>query len=119
MDAVWMRYGCGMAVPRLRSCSNLFLWKFFVNLEGEVLADSCLPLQIYDIRLKKILYALQFYIMAKNIGIIKITGKLGGLSFRYTAFGNVIQEPGGFKSDRVKNDPIYEQTRQLYKHLNK
>ena len=103
MDAVW-----------LRSCSNLFLWKFFVSLEGEVLEYSCLPLQIYDIRLKKILYALQFYIMAKNIGIIKITGKLGGLSFRDTAFGNVIQEPGGFKSDRVKNDPIYERTRQLY-----
>jgi len=52
--------------------------------------------------------------MAKNIGIIKFTGKLGGLSGRDTAFGNVIQTPGGFKSDRVKNDPIYEQTRQLY-----
>jgi len=52
--------------------------------------------------------------MAKNIGIIKFTGKLGGLSGRDTAFGNVIQTLGGFQSDRVKNDPVYEQTRQRY-----
>jgi len=49
--------------------------------------------------------------MAKNIGIIKFTGKLGGLSGRDTPFGIVIQTPGGFKSERVKNDPIYDLTR--------
>ncbi len=51
--------------------------------------------------------------MAKNIGIIKFTGKLGGLSGRDTAFGNIIQTPGGFKSERLKNDPIYIKSRQL------
>lgn len=51
--------------------------------------------------------------MAKNIGIIKFTGKLGGLSGRDTAFGNIIQTPGGFKSERLKNDPIYLKSRQL------
>jgi len=51
--------------------------------------------------------------MAKNIGIIKFTGKLGGLSGRDTAFGNVIQTPGGFKSEAVKNEARYLPTRQL------
>ena len=51
--------------------------------------------------------------MAKNIGIIRFTGKLGGLSGRDTAFGNIIQTPGGFKSERLKNDPIYLKSRQL------
>lgn len=51
--------------------------------------------------------------MAKNIGIIRFTGKLGGLSGRETAFGNIIQTPGGFKSERLKNDPIYLKSRQL------
>ncbi|GEP52161.1 hypothetical protein FNO01nite_28330 [Flavobacterium noncentrifugens] len=50
--------------------------------------------------------------MAKNIGPIQFTGKLGGLSGRNTAFGNVIQTPGGFKSERLKNDLIYLKSRQ-------
>jgi hypothetical protein len=52
--------------------------------------------------------------MAKNIGLIKFTGKLGGLSGRDTPFGNVIQTPGGFKGDRIKTEARYEKTRQLY-----
>lgn len=52
--------------------------------------------------------------MAKNIGLIKFTGKLGGLSGRDTPFGNIIQTPGGFKSDRIKTEPRYQKTRQLY-----
>jgi len=57
--------------------------------------------------------------MAKNIGLIKFTGKLGGLSGRDTPFGNVIQTPGGFKSDRIKTEPRYEKTRQLYTEFGK
>jgi hypothetical protein len=57
--------------------------------------------------------------MAKNIGIIKFTGKLGGLSGRDTPFGNVIQTPGGFKGDRIKTEDRYEKTRQLYTEFGK
>lgn len=52
--------------------------------------------------------------MAKNIGIIKFTGKVGGLCGRDTAFGNIIQTPGGFKGERIKTEARYEKTRQLY-----
>ncbi|MFT3793780.1 hypothetical protein [Flavobacterium sp.] len=52
--------------------------------------------------------------MAKNTGLIKFTGKLGGLSGRDTPFGNIIQTPGGFKGDRIKTEARYEKTRQLY-----
>ena len=51
--------------------------------------------------------------MAKNIGIIKFTGKLGGLSGRDTPFGNIIQTPGGFKGDRIKTEERYKKVRQL------
>ena len=51
--------------------------------------------------------------MAKNIGMIQFKGKIGGLVGRDTRFGNILQTPGGFESERVKNDPIYEKTRQL------
>lgn len=51
--------------------------------------------------------------MAKNIGLIQFTGKLGGLSGRNTAFGNIIQTPGGFNGDRIRTEERYEKTRQL------
>lgn len=51
--------------------------------------------------------------MAKNIGLIKFTGKLGGISGRDTKDGNILQTPGGFKSERVKTEAKYLITRQL------
>ena len=51
--------------------------------------------------------------MAKNIGLIKFTGKLGNLSGRQTKYGNIISTPGGFKGDRIKTEERYAVTRQL------
>lgn len=55
----------------------------------------------------------KIYAMAKNIGLIKFTGKLGDLSARETKYGNIISTPGGFKGDRIKTEERYEVTRQL------
>lgn len=52
--------------------------------------------------------------MAKNIGVIQFTGKLGNVSGRMVGGENILQSPGGFKSDRVKTEARYEPTRQLY-----
>lgn len=103
-----MRHGCAMATVPQRFVFLIFFCKF------ELRSIGGQPIDIANIRYprKKLLYALKFYIMAKNIGPIKFTGKLGGLSGRNTAFGNVIQTPGGFKSERLKNDPIYLKSRQ-------
>lgn len=51
--------------------------------------------------------------MAKNIGPIQLTGKIGNLSARETKYGNIISTPGGFKGDRIKTEERYEATRQL------
>ncbi|MFY0483905.1 hypothetical protein ACI6PS_15005 [Flavobacterium sp. PLA-1-15] len=51
--------------------------------------------------------------MAKNIGLIKFTGKLGNLSGRETEYGNIISTPGGFKGERIKTEERYAVTRQL------
>jgi len=51
--------------------------------------------------------------MAKNIGPIQFTGKLGGISGRSTSFGNILQTPGGFKGERIKTEDRYIKTRQL------
>lgn len=49
--------------------------------------------------------------MAKNIGPIKFTGKLGGISGRDTRFGNVLQSVSGVSRDM--SDPSLVKIRQL------
>lgn len=51
--------------------------------------------------------------MAKNISLIKFTGKLGELSAKNSKYGNILFTPGGFKGERIKTEARYEVTRQL------
>lgn len=51
--------------------------------------------------------------MAKQIGIIKIKGTIGGMTFYKTASdGHLIREKGGIDKDRIMNDPIFQRTRE-------
>jgi hypothetical protein len=50
--------------------------------------------------------------MAKQIGIIKLKGKIGDLSFYKTKDGHLAREKGGVDADRIKNDPAFERTRE-------
>jgi hypothetical protein len=50
--------------------------------------------------------------MARQKGIIKLTGKIGDLSFYKTGDGFLAREKGGVEADRIKNDPAFERTRE-------
>jgi hypothetical protein len=50
--------------------------------------------------------------MARQRGIIKLTGKVGDLSFYKTQDGFLAREKGGVEASRIKNDPAFIRTRE-------
>jgi hypothetical protein len=50
--------------------------------------------------------------MARQKGIIKLTGKIGDLSFYKSKDGFLAREKGGVEADRIKNDPAFARTRE-------
>ena len=51
--------------------------------------------------------------MAKNIGLIKIKGTIGGMTFYKTSEdGHLIREKGGIEKERIMNDPAFQRTRE-------
>lgn len=50
--------------------------------------------------------------MARQRGIIKLTGKVGDLSFYKTKDGFLAREKGGVDGTRIKNDPAFARTRE-------
>jgi hypothetical protein len=50
--------------------------------------------------------------MARQRGIIKLTGKVGDLSFYKTQDGYLVREKGGVDATRIKNDPAFARTRE-------
>ncbi len=50
--------------------------------------------------------------MARQKGIIKLTGKVGDLSFYKSKDGFLAREKGGVEADRIKNDPAFVRTRE-------
>ncbi|MBX2900265.1 MAG: hypothetical protein KF775_11475 [Cyclobacteriaceae bacterium] len=51
--------------------------------------------------------------MARQKGIIKLQGQMGGVSFYKTSEdGFLAREKGGVDADRIKNDPAFERTRE-------
>jgi hypothetical protein len=44
-------------------------------------------------------------IMARQDGVIKLTGQMGGISFYKSKDGHLVRMKGGIDSDRIKNDP--------------
>jgi len=50
--------------------------------------------------------------MARQKGIIKLTGKIGDLSFYKSKDGYLAREKGGVEAERIKNDPAFERTRE-------
>jgi hypothetical protein len=66
--------------------------------------------------LKKLCYliylAQNFLIMARQTGIIRLKGTIGGVSFYKTADGHLAREKGGVDGNRIKNDPAFQRTRE-------
>lgn len=50
--------------------------------------------------------------MARQVGIIKLKGTIGDISFYKTADGHLAREKGGIPADRIKNDPAFQRTRE-------
>lgn len=50
--------------------------------------------------------------MARQKGIIKLSGKIGDISFYKTRDGYLAREKGGVEADRIKNDPAFARTRE-------
>jgi len=50
--------------------------------------------------------------MAKQTGIIKLKGTIGGISFYKTTDGHLAREKGGVDASRIANDPAFVRTRE-------
>lgn len=50
--------------------------------------------------------------MAKQIGLVKFKGKIGGISFYKTQDGHLAREKGGVDGERIKSDAAFVRTRE-------
>ncbi|MDG1729437.1 MAG: hypothetical protein P8I04_06150 [Algibacter sp.] len=50
--------------------------------------------------------------MARQTGIIKLKGTIGGISFYKTSDGHLAREKGGVDANRIANDPAFQRTRE-------
>ena len=50
--------------------------------------------------------------MARQRGILKLSGTIGDISFYKTRDGYLAREKGGVEGDRIKNDPAFARTRE-------
>ena len=50
--------------------------------------------------------------MAKQTGIIKLKGTIGGISFYKTTDRHLACEKGGIDKSRIQNDPVFQRTRE-------
>jgi hypothetical protein len=50
--------------------------------------------------------------MARQKGIIKLKGTVGGITFYKTQDGHLAREKGGVDAARIKNDPAFQRTRE-------
>ncbi len=50
--------------------------------------------------------------MAKQSGLIKLKGTLGGITFYKTQDGHLAREKGGVEASRIANDPNFQRTRE-------
>lgn len=50
--------------------------------------------------------------MAKQVGIIRLRGSIGDVTFSRTRYGDVARSKPGVTRERIMNDPAYERTRE-------
>jgi hypothetical protein len=50
--------------------------------------------------------------MAKQTGIIRLKGTIGGITFYKTSDGHLAREKGGVDASLIKNDPAFQRTRE-------
>ena len=55
--------------------------------------------------------------MARQKGIIKLDGTIGGITFYKSQDGYLAREKGGVSADKIANDPNFQRTRETAKSL--
>ena len=50
--------------------------------------------------------------MARQSGLLKIKGTIGGMTFYKSQDGDLVREKGGVSGDRIANDPAFVRTRE-------
>ena len=50
--------------------------------------------------------------MAKQKGIIKLDGTIGGITFYKSQDGYLAREKGGVPAEKIANDPAFQRTRE-------
>jgi len=50
--------------------------------------------------------------MGRQVGVLPLTGKVGGLSFFKSKSGYQVRMKGGVSADRIRTDPAYQRTRE-------
>ncbi len=50
--------------------------------------------------------------MARQTGIIRLKGTIGGVTFYKTTDGHLAREKGGVDKNRIANDPAFQRTRE-------
>jgi hypothetical protein len=55
---------------------------------------------------------LKFSIMARQRGPLKVQGTLGDINFYKSQDGYLVREKGGVEGTRIKNDPVFQRTRE-------
>ncbi len=50
--------------------------------------------------------------MARQTGIIRLKGTIGGITFYKTTDGHLVREKGGVDKNRINNDPAFQRTRE-------
>lgn len=68
--------------------------------------------KLFEKALLAVLLRLKLLIMARQTGIIRLKGTIGGVSFYKTADGHLAREKGGVDGNRIKNDPAFQRTRE-------
>ena len=78
-------------------------------------AGKCNRIREWILTLNRGIYSCQtklFNIMARQKGLIKLDGTIGGITFYKSKDGYLAREKGGVSGDRIANDPNFQRTRE-------
>lgn len=78
-------------------------------------AGKCNRIREWILTQNRGLYSCQtklFNIMARQKGLIKLDGTIGGITFYKSKDGYLAREKGGVSGDRIANDPNFQRTRE-------
>ena len=71
-----------------------------------------LPSLLPYYKLYLVIQPINYCIMARQKGIIKLEGTIGDISFYKSKDGHLARTKGGVDAERIQNDPAFQRTRE-------